>query len=100
MPVQEEDQMEPEPHYEDFRSLRRKIFDWEGALLQQCTTAAAHWLLSVVCQQPTAQLKIHSINSILKTAGACRMQTDHTEVLPQCWRSKQPTHGVEPISLL
>eukprot|EP00775_Hariotina_reticulata_P002970 gene2970-3255_t len=25
----EEDQMEPEPHYEDFRSLRRKIFDWE-----------------------------------------------------------------------
>ncbi|KAF8061912.1 hypothetical protein HT031_004172 [Scenedesmus sp. PABB004] len=24
----EEDQMEPEPHYEDFRALRRKIFDW------------------------------------------------------------------------
>jgi hypothetical protein len=23
--------MEPEPHYEDFRSLRRKIFEWEGA---------------------------------------------------------------------
>lgn len=27
---QEEDHMEPEPHYEDFRSLRRKIFEWEG----------------------------------------------------------------------
>jgi len=26
--------MEPEPHYEDFRSLRRKIFDWEG---EQCS---------------------------------------------------------------
>jgi hypothetical protein len=38
--MQEEDQMEPEPHYEDFRSLRRKIFDWEGALLQECSTAA------------------------------------------------------------
>jgi hypothetical protein len=23
--------MEPEPHYEDFRSLRRKIFEWQGA---------------------------------------------------------------------
>jgi hypothetical protein len=22
--------MEPEPHYEDFRSLRRKVFEWEG----------------------------------------------------------------------
>jgi hypothetical protein len=38
--MQEEDQMEPEPHYEDFRSLRRKIFDWEGVLLQECSTAA------------------------------------------------------------
>jgi hypothetical protein len=25
--AQEEDQMEPEPHYEEFRALRRKIFD-------------------------------------------------------------------------
>lgn len=22
--------MEPEPHFEDFRSLRRKIFEWDG----------------------------------------------------------------------
>lgn len=28
--LQEEDHMEPEPHYEDFRTLRRKIFEWEG----------------------------------------------------------------------
>lgn len=38
--LQEEDLMEPEPHYEDFRSLRRKIFEWEGEL-QPCTAAAA-----------------------------------------------------------
>jgi len=25
----EEDHLEPEPHFEDFRSLRRKIFEWE-----------------------------------------------------------------------
>lgn len=25
----EEDHMEPEPHYDDFRTLRRKIFEWE-----------------------------------------------------------------------
>lgn len=34
--VQEEDQMEPEPHYEDFRTLRRKIFDWDGMMPAVC----------------------------------------------------------------
>lgn len=38
--MQEEDLMEPEPHYEDFRSLRRKIFEWEGELYAGLTAAA------------------------------------------------------------
>lgn len=28
--LQDDDQLEPEPHVEDFRALRRNIIDWKG----------------------------------------------------------------------
>lgn len=44
--------MEPEPHYEDFRTLRRKIFEWDGEQLlhassRLCWASMCRWLLSV-----------------------------------------------------
>jgi hypothetical protein len=51
--LQEEDLMEPEPHYEDFRSLRRKIFEWEGELWA-CTAAAAWREAAAVGHKPLA----------------------------------------------
>ena len=30
LPAKQEDLSEPEPHYEEFRALRRKIFEWHG----------------------------------------------------------------------
>jgi hypothetical protein len=47
--------MEPEPHYEDFRTLRRKIFEWQG------DGAAAG--LRAVRGASTPQLQLYSTSS-------------------------------------
>ena len=51
--AQEEDHMEPEPHYEEFRSLRRKVFEWEG----ECRWRAARsrWCGSRHALRPAAE---------------------------------------------
>jgi hypothetical protein len=73
--MQEEDQMEPEPHYEDFRSLRRKIFDWEGVLLQECSTAAVRQLLHVCspAANSTAKILQRAMPAALQHVTTCRM---------------------------
>lgn len=50
--VQEEDHMEPEPHYEDFRSLRRKIFEWEG-VWQGLSQKGHHSMPNHAAERPT-----------------------------------------------
>lgn len=41
--------MEPEPHFEDFRNLRRKIFQWQGDLSPcACVCYCSYWQSAAV----------------------------------------------------
>ena len=68
--------MEPEPHYEDFRSLRRKIFEWQGE--QPRTHAAVHRLMarccrcSCCCCAAPVRMPPGSPTCLQRRAGVCR----------------------------
>ncbi len=51
LPLQEDDQLEAEPHIDDFRMLRKRIFEWSGA----GSLVARRWKHTAALRGYTAQ---------------------------------------------
>eukprot|EP00879_Flechtneria_rotunda_P014470 GHRR01015120.1.p1 GENE.GHRR01015120.1~~GHRR01015120.1.p1 ORF type:complete len:164 (+),score=55.36 GHRR01015120.1:125-616(+) len=72
----EEDHMEPEPHYEDFRMLRRKIFEWPGEGMSKSHICAA--LGKVTLDVPYWQGSVHHPLGAANVADSiCRQLKQH-----------------------
>lgn len=77
--------MEPEPHYEDFRNLRRKIFEWEGTCFVCCLVVVARPCLSLTpsldCStrwhDEAATAHKQQLHHTISTRGQPTRQLDH-----------------------
>lgn len=71
--------MEPEPHYEDFRSLRRKIFNWQGGF------GPPHKALTAVAVTARGGLLVRRSSSSRPAACVVRAPTPTTVVHWAAW---------------